>query len=228
MMIPMSRYSGGGCAVSGGMSGKYLARVPRNLTQAPCRYLQARPIGPLGHRYFHPFVGVDTSRAPAAHPRIGAAGLYHVAMTEDDRWMHEALLLARQAEAAGEVPVGAVLLKDGALVGLGWNQPIGALDPTAHAEIMAMRAGAQKLGNYRLTCTTLYVTLEPCAMCAGALLNERVARLVYGASDPKTGAAGSVFDLVRTDKLNHRLEVMGGVLAEECGGLLKDFFAKRR
>jgi len=149
-------------------------------------------------------------------------------MTEDDRWMHEALLLARQAEAAGEVPVGAVLLKDGALVGLGWNQPIGALDPTAHAEIMAMRAGAQKLGNYRLTGTTLYVTLEPCAMCAGALLHARVARLVYGASDPKTGAAGSVFDLVRTDKLNHRLEVMGGVLAEECGSLLRAFFASRR
>lgn len=147
---------------------------------------------------------------------------------QDDKWMREALSLARQAEAAGEVPVGAVLVKDGALVGSGWNQPIGAHDPTAHAEVMAMRAGAQKFGNYRLTGTTLYVTLEPCAMCAGALVHARVARLVYGAADPKTGAAGSVFDLVRTDKLNHRLEVEGGVLAEECGGLLRDFFSRKR
>jgi tRNA(adenine34) deaminase len=142
--------------------------------------------------------------------------------------MREALLLARQAEAAGEVPVGAVLVKEGALVGSGWNQPIAARDPTAHAEVMAMRAGAQKLGNYRLSDTTLYVTLEPCAMCAGALVHARVTRLVYGAADPKTGAAGSVFELVRSDRLNHRLEVAGGVLAEECGGLLKDFFARRR
>jgi tRNA(adenine34) deaminase len=147
---------------------------------------------------------------------------------QDQKWMREALMLARQAEAAGEVPVGAVLVKDGALVGSGWNQPIGAHDPTAHAEIMAMRSGARALGNYRLTGTTLYVTLEPCAMCAGALVHARVVRLVYGAADPKTGAAGSIFDLVRSDKLNHRLEVMGGVLAEECGVLLKDFFAKRR
>jgi tRNA(adenine34) deaminase len=146
----------------------------------------------------------------------------------DGRWMREALILARQAEAAGEVPVGAVLVKDGVLVGSGWNQPIGAHDPTAHAEVMAMRAGAQKLGNYRLLGTTLYVTLEPCAMCAGALVHARVARLVYGAADPKTGAAGSVFDLTRTDKLNHRLEVTAGVLAEECGGLLREFFARKR
>ena len=147
---------------------------------------------------------------------------------EDQKWMREALLLARRAEAAGEVPVGAVLVKDGVLVGSGWNQPISAHDPTAHAEVMAMRAGAQKFGNYRLTGTTLYATLEPCAMCAGALVHARVARLVYGAGDPKTGAAGSVFDLTRTDKLNHRLEVEGGVLAEECGTLLRTFFASRR
>ena len=151
------------------------------------------------------------------------------AMREDDgRWMREALVLARQAEAAGEVPVGAVLVKDGVLAGSGWNQPIGAHDPTAHAEVMAMRAAAQALGNYRLTGTTLYVTLEPCAMCAGALVHARVARLVYGAADPKTGAAGSVFDLTRTDQLNHRLEVTGGVLATECGGLLREFFARKR
>jgi len=142
--------------------------------------------------------------------------------------MREALLLARQAETAGEVPVGAVLVKDGAVVGSGWNQPIGAHDPTAHAEIMAVRAGARAAGNYRLTGTTLYVTLEPCAMCAGALVHARVARLVYGAPDPKTGAAGSVFDLVHSDKLNHRLDVQGGVLAEECGGLLREFFTRRR
>lgn len=146
----------------------------------------------------------------------------------DERWMREALLLARQAEAAGEVPVGAVLVKEGALVGAGWNQPIAAHDPTAHAEVMAMRAGAQKLGNYRLNGTTLYVTLEPCAMCAGALVHARVTRLVYGAADPKAGAAGSVFDLARSEKLNHRLEVAGGILAEECGGLLREFFARRR
>lgn len=147
---------------------------------------------------------------------------------QDEKWMREALLLARQAEAAGEVPVGAVLVKDGILLGSGWNQPIGAHDPTAHAEVMALRAAAKSVGNYRLTGSTFYVTLEPCAMCAGAMVHARVARLVYGAADPKTGAAGSVFDLTRTDKLNHRLEVEGGVLAEECGGLLKDFFARRR
>ncbi len=147
---------------------------------------------------------------------------------EDQKWMREALLLARQAEGAGEVPVGAVLVKDGAFLGSGCYQPIGAHDPTAHAEVMALRAAAAASGNYRLIGTTLYVTLEPCAMCAGAMVHARVARLVYGAADPKTGAAGSVFDIARTDKLNHRLEVEGGVLAEECGGLLKDFFARRR
>jgi tRNA(adenine34) deaminase len=147
---------------------------------------------------------------------------------QDEKWMREALLLARQAEAAGEVPVGAVLVKDGALLGSGWNQPIGAHDPTAHAEMIALRAAAKSSGNYRLMGTTLYVTLEPCAMCAGAMVHARVARLVYGAVDPKTGAAGSVFDLTRTDKLNHRLEVEGGVLAEECGGQLRAFFASRR
>ena len=147
---------------------------------------------------------------------------------QDQRWMREALLLARRAEGAGEVPVGAVLVQDGKLIGSGWNQPIGAKDPTAHAEVLALRAGAERRGNYRLIGTTLYVTLEPCAMCASALVHARVTRLVYGAADLKTGAAGSVFDLARTDKLNHRLEVEGGVLAEECGGLLKDFFSRRR
>jgi tRNA(adenine34) deaminase len=146
----------------------------------------------------------------------------------DESWMREALALAQRAETAGEVPVGAVLVKDGGRVAAGWNQSILARDPTAHAEIMALRAGAQALGNYRLTGTTLYVTLEPCGMCAGALVHARVGRLVYGAADPKAGAAGSVFNLVQADALNHRLEVTGGVLAEECGGLLKDFFSRRR
>jgi len=146
----------------------------------------------------------------------------------DEKFMREAMVLARQAEAGGEVPVGAVLVKDGVVVGSGWNQPITAHDPTAHAEVMALRAAASLGGNYRLTGTTLYVTLEPCAMCAGALVHARVQRLVYGAADTKAGAAGSVFNLVQSDALNHRLEVEGGVLAEECGALLKAFFTRRR
>ncbi len=149
-------------------------------------------------------------------------------MNDDEKWMREALLLAQQAEAAGEVPVGALVVKDGALLGSGWNQPIGSHDPTAHAEMMALRAAAARIGNYRLTGATLYVTLEPCAMCAGAMVHARIARLVYGAADPKTGAAGSVFDLTRSDKLNHRLEAQGGVLSGECGTMLRDFFARRR
>jgi len=146
----------------------------------------------------------------------------------DERFMHEALALARQAEAAGEVPVGAVLVKNGVVIASGWNHPISAHDPSAHAEIAALRVAAETLGNYRLLDTTLYVTLEPCAMCAGAMVHARVKRLVYGAADPKAGAAGSVFDIVRAPALNHRLEVTGGVLAEECGALLKGFFSQRR
>lgn len=148
--------------------------------------------------------------------------------TEDQKWMREALQLARRAEAEGEVPVGAVLVKDGACVAASWNHPISGRDPTAHAEVAALRAAAEALGNYRLNDTTLYVTLEPCAMCAGALVHARVARLVFGAADPKAGAAGSVFNLVQAPQLNHRLEVTGGVLAEDCGTLLKDFFSRRR
>lgn len=148
--------------------------------------------------------------------------------TEDLKWMREALELARRAEAEGEVPVGAVLVKAGARIAMGWNRPITSHDPTAHAEVVALRAAAEALGNYRLTDSTLYVTLEPCAMCAGALVHARVARLVYGAADPKAGAAGSVFNLVQAAPLNHRLEVTGGVLAEDCGVLLKDFFSRRR
>lgn len=139
-----------------------------------------------------------------------------------------ALDLARQAGAAGEVPVGAVVVLDGEVVGRGWNQPIGRHDPTSHAEIMALRDAAQLLGNYRLPGSTLYVTLEPCAMCAGAIMHARVGRVVFGARDPKTGVAGSVIDLFAEARLNHHASVDGGILAEQCGALLSGFFAARR
>ena len=142
--------------------------------------------------------------------------------------MRQALALARQAEAASEVPVGAVLVRDGEVIGRGWNHPIAAHDPTAHAEILAMREAARSVGNYRLADTCLYVTLEPCPMCAGALVHARVERLVYGASDPRAGAAGTVFNLLQAKQLNHQVEVTGGLLADECGTLLKNFFAGRR
>jgi tRNA(adenine34) deaminase len=142
--------------------------------------------------------------------------------------MRRALELAHEAQAAGEVPVGAVLVSEGRIVAEGWNRPIGDCDPTAHAEIIALRAGASALGSYRLTGTTLYVTLEPCAMCAGAMVHARVQRLVYAATDPRAGAAGSVFNIVQHPALNHRLECTGGVLAEECSTLLRGFFLARR
>ena len=146
----------------------------------------------------------------------------------DAAFMARALELARQAEAAGEVPVGAVIVKDGVIVAEGSNRPIGACDPTAHAEIVALRAAGQALGTYRLTGTTLYVTLEPCPMCASAMVHARVQRLVYAATDPRAGAAGSVFDIVQHPLLNHRIDCTGGVLAEECGTLLRNFFLARR
>lgn len=142
--------------------------------------------------------------------------------------MRRAVDLALVAEAAGEVPVGAVIVRDGVIVAEGRNGPIGANDPTAHAEIVALRAAGQALGTYRLTGTTLYVTLEPCAMCASAMVHARVQRLVYAATDPRAGAAGSVFNIVQHPALNHRLDCTGGVLAEECGALLRNFFLARR
>lgn len=148
--------------------------------------------------------------------------------TQDALYMRRALELARCGEAEGEVPVGAVLVADGLIVAETWNRPVALADPTAHAEILALRAAGQALGNYRLAGATLYVTLEPCAMCAGAMVHARLARLVYGAHDPKAGAAGSVFELLRTQALNHRVEVVPGVLAEECGVLLRAFFQARR
>lgn len=148
-------------------------------------------------------------------------------MTDAD-YMRHALELADQSQAAGEVPVGAVVVKDGEIVGRGFNAPILRHDPSAHAEIMALRDAAQRLGNYRLVGCNLFVTLEPCLMCAGAIMHARIARVVYGASDPKTGACGSVLDAFAERRLNHHTEVMGSVLAEECGAMLSNFFAMRR
>jgi tRNA(adenine34) deaminase len=142
--------------------------------------------------------------------------------------MRRAIELARRAAEEGEVPVGAVVTVDGAIVGEGWNRPIKASDPSAHAEIQALRAASARLANYRLLDSTLYVTLEPCPMCVGAMFHARVRRVVFGANDPKTGAAGSVIDLFAEERLNHHASVEGGLLAEECGELLKKFFAARR
>jgi len=149
-------------------------------------------------------------------------------MQNAEMLMREALELARVARAAGEVPVGAIVVKDGVIIGRGYNQPISRHDPTAHAEIVAMREAAQHLGNYRLNGCELYVTLEPCAMCAMAIMHARIARMVYGAPDPKTGACGSVVDLFAVAKLNHHTEVTGGVLTEDVAAMLQQFFAERR
>jgi tRNA(adenine34) deaminase len=146
----------------------------------------------------------------------------------DEHFMSRALELAREAAAAGEVPIGAVLVRDGVILAEGRNRPISDSDPTGHAEMICLRRGGRAADNYRLPGTTLYVTLEPCPMCAGAMVHARVARLVYGARDPKSGAAGSVFALTDSDQLNHRIETVGGVLAEECGELLRAFFRERR
>ena len=142
--------------------------------------------------------------------------------------MRHALALAREAWRSGEVPVGAVVVKDGEVIGRGRNAPVAAHDPTAHAEIQALRDAARRLGNYRLPGCDLYVTIEPCAMCAGAIFHARIARVVYGAADNKTGAAGSVVDLFGEPRVNHHASVFGGVLADECGALMRDFFAARR
>ena len=153
----------------------------------------------------------------------------HDASTDDDtRWMGEALALARAAGERGEVPVGAVVVLDGRVVGRGANAPISTRDPSAHAEIAALRDAAASLDNYRLPGATLYVTIEPCAMCAGAILHARLARVVFGAPDPKTGACGSVVDLFAEPRLNHHATVARGVRADECGALLSAFFAARR
>ena len=147
---------------------------------------------------------------------------------DDHYWMARALTLAQRAFEVGEVPVGAILVKNGKIVGQGYNQPISARDPTAHAEIIALRQAADKLNNYRLPGTTLYATLEPCAMCAGAMIQARVDRLVFGAGDSRNGACGSVFNVLQSGILNHQAEVTGGVLADDCAALLRVFFRQKR
>ena len=147
---------------------------------------------------------------------------------DDLHWMRQALALALRARDEGEVPVGAVLVQDGVVLGEGWNRTIGEHDPSAHAEIVALRDAGRRARNYRLPGSTLYVTLEPCSMCAMALVHARVRRVVYAAADPKTGAAGSVFDTLVSERHNHRIAVHGGVLAAEAGDLLRTFFRQRR
>jgi tRNA(adenine34) deaminase len=153
----------------------------------------------------------------------------HVFAEADVHWMRHALELARRAAGEGEVPVGAVLVREGEILGEGWNRPIIEHDPSAHAEIQALREAGRRVGNYRLPGSILYVTLEPCVMCAGAIVHARVAQVIYGAPDPKAGACGSVFDLLPSDgRFNHRTEVCGGLLAEDCGEVLRAFFRARR
>jgi tRNA(adenine34) deaminase len=147
---------------------------------------------------------------------------------DDEFFMREAISQARAAGCLGEVPVGALVVRDGVIVGRGFNAPIGSHDPSAHAEIAALRDAARQLENYRLPGCHLFVTLEPCAMCAGAIMHARIARVVYGARDAKTGVHGSTVDLFAEERLNHHTEVVGGVLADECGRLLSEFFAERR
>ena len=151
-----------------------------------------------------------------------------IKIASDAEYMAAALALAREASEAGEVPVGAVVVKAGQIIGSGFNAPISRHDPSAHAEVQAMRAAASALGNYRLTGCTLFVTLEPCAMCAGAIMHARIDRLVFGAADPKTGACGSVVNLFTDERLNHHTVVEAGLMAQQCGALLTNFFRERR
>ncbi|THK41532.1 tRNA adenosine(34) deaminase TadA [Methylophaga sp. SB9B] len=149
-------------------------------------------------------------------------------MLSDEDWMRQALLLAQQAEQLGEVPVGAIIVLDDQIIGSGWNQPISQHDPTAHAEIIALRAACLQQQNYRLPNATMYITLEPCIMCAGAIVHARIERVVFAAAEPKTGAAGSCFDVFNTPQLNHRVKCEGGLLADESSAILKTFFRSKR
>ena len=149
-------------------------------------------------------------------------------MVSDEDWMRHALTLANKAAELDEVPVGAVLVKDDQLLAEGWNQPISHNDPTAHAEIMAIRKASRIIENYRLPGSTLYVTIEPCSMCAGAIVHARISRVVFGAFEPRAGAAGSVINLLQNEQFNHQVEITSGLLTEECGQILKDFFAQKR
>ena len=164
-------------------------------------------------------------------PIVGLTFLTHKSNMQaelDRQFMQQALDQAKLAGAAGEVPVGAVLVRDGLVISTGFNQPISNSDPSAHAEMMALRTAARDESNYRLPGTTLYVTLEPCTMCAGAMLHARVERVVFGAADPKTGAAGSVLNVFSEKQINHQTQVEGGIMREECGQILRDFFKERR
>ena len=149
-------------------------------------------------------------------------------MITDEEWMQQALQLAKKSEGQGEVPVGAIIVYQNEIIGKGWNQPILLHDPTAHAEIIALREAGRKMHNYRLLESTMYVTLEPCAMCAGAIVQARISRLVYAVEDKKTGACGSVFNIVQTEELNHSVEITKGILERECQTLIKNFFKEKR
>lgn len=149
-------------------------------------------------------------------------------MESDERYMDLALTEAKKAAVAGEVPVGAVIVSGDAVIGRGFNQPISSNDPTAHAEIIALREAARALGNYRLSGATMYCTVEPCMMCAGAMIHARIARLVFGTPDPKAGSAGSIYNVLTDPRLNHRVDVVSGIREDECTALLRDFFAERR
>ena len=171
----------------------------------------------------------ETPELQQTYPQTCSGTIIQQMNTDSDlHFMHVAMAQAELARAAGEVPVGAVLVIDGEIVGRGYNQPISANDPTAHAEVMALRDAGLHLNNYRLPGSTLYVTLEPCVMCCGAIMHARVERVVFGARDPKTGAVGSVIDLFSETRLNHHAVAEGGLLAEECGAMLSRFFAERR
>ena len=146
----------------------------------------------------------------------------------DERFMLLALAEAQKAEAAGEVPVGAIVVRGEAVVGSGFNRPISSHDPTAHAEIIALRDAARNCGNYRLSGTTMYSTVEPCMMCAGAMIHARIDRLIFGTPDPKAGSAGSIYNVLTDPRLNHRVEVVSGICEDQCGALLRTFFSKRR
>ena len=149
-------------------------------------------------------------------------------MITDEEWMQQALQLAKKSEGQGEVPVGAIIVYQNEIIGKGWNQPILLHDPTAHAEIIALREAGRKMHNYRLLESAMYVTLEPCAMCAGAIVQARISRLVYAVEDKKTGACGSVFNIVQTEELNHSVEITKGILERECQTLIKNFFKEKR
>jgi len=191
-----------------------------------------RPFITLLYGIFH---GIDTydhrkTRATTGFLRLiyNRVGVAITSTPQDERWMAYALVLARKAQTQGEVPVGAVVVKAGQIIGQGWNRSIAGHDPSAHAEMLALRDAGQSIGNYRLNDTSLYVTLEPCVMCTGALMHARVARVIYGAADPKAGAAGSQFDLLTDERFNHRISVTAGVYADQCAEILKQFFKSKR